>query len=166
MSTHSNTTKLLQSLQGIQRGIAEVLTTGKTMSFRQSTIDGPGLLALITPLLATIQKVGDEKTAWKQAVAAKKAIEASAEQLVTDVRKGADSSFSETSVEFEQFGFTPRKTAASLTPEQKQLKVARARATRAARGTLGSRQRRSVKGNVTAPETPPTTGQGGSTAKP
>ncbi len=48
------------------------------------------------------------------------------------------------------FGLAPPKVPAPRTAEQKAVAAARARATRQARGTKGSRQKKDVKGNVTA----------------
>src|SRR5271170_3302221 len=157
-----NAKNTLQSLINIMRGIVAVLTTGKSMAFRKGTIDGPGLAAIVGPILAAFQVVGDQKTVWKASVTNRHAIEPAASQLIEDVQKGVDMSFGSGSVEFEQFGFTPKKPSAALTPEQKQLKLERMRATRVARGTLGKRQKKAVKGVVpTPPTTPPAQGQSG-----
>jgi hypothetical protein len=47
------------------------------------------------------------------------------------------------------FGFKPRKQT-QLTADQKALKAARVRATREKRGTLGKKQKKDIKGNVTS----------------
>jgi hypothetical protein len=47
------------------------------------------------------------------------------------------------------FGLTARKVRV-LTPEQKAVAAAKAKATRAARGTKGSVQKKAIKGSVTA----------------
>ena len=48
------------------------------------------------------------------------------------------------------FGLAPRKVPAPLTAEQKAVAAAKRKATRAARGTTSAKQKKSVKGNVTA----------------
>jgi hypothetical protein len=59
------------------------------------------------------------------------------------------------------FGLQPKKAPAPRTAEQKAAAAAKAKATRAARGTIGKRKRALVKGNVTGIEVIPiTTGQG------
>ncbi|HZU99872.1 MAG TPA: hypothetical protein VFF73_24375 [Planctomycetota bacterium] len=161
MSTKSNN-KMLQSLLAIMRGIAEVLTAGKTMPFRNGTIDGPGLQALVAPLIALVQAVGDKKTAYTAAIESRDAARSTIDALIADIKKGCSLGFGDSSVEFEQFGFAPKKKPATLTPEQKQQKLERMRATRAARGTMGSRQRKAVRGVIPTPPSPPSTpGQGG-----
>jgi hypothetical protein len=59
------------------------------------------------------------------------------------------------------FGLTPHKVPAPKTAEQKAVAAAKRKATREARGTMGPKQKKSVKGNVTAtlvvtPATAPT----------
>jgi hypothetical protein len=48
------------------------------------------------------------------------------------------------------FGLAPHKVPAPLTAEQKAVAVAKREATRVARGTKSAKQKKSVKGNVTA----------------
>ena len=48
------------------------------------------------------------------------------------------------------FGLAPHKVPAPLTAEQKAVAAAKREATRKARGTTGAKQKKSVKGNVTA----------------
>ena len=58
------------------------------------------------------------------------------------------------------FGFKPPKARTQLTVEQKAVATARAKATRAARHTMGTNQKKQVKGTITTIVTP--TGSGGS----
>ena len=53
----------------------------------------------------------------------------------------------------ETVGVTPNKTPAPLTPEQEVAKVAKAKATRAARHTMGKNQKAAIKGQVPPPKT-------------
>ncbi|HZV03344.1 MAG TPA: hypothetical protein VFF73_41955 [Planctomycetota bacterium] len=163
--TNKNFKKMLLSLVAIMRGINEVLTAGKTMPFRNGTIDGPSLAAIVQPLLAVLQAVADNKTAWKASITARNNAADTISSLIDDIKKGASLAWKDTSVEFEQFGFAPKKKAAPLTPEAKQLKVERLRATRLARGTVGSRQRKAIKGVVPTPMTAPKAGPNNTTGK-
>jgi len=58
-------------------------------------------------------------------------------------------------VALETVGVTPDKTPAPLTPDQEVAKVAKAKATRAARHTMGKNQKKAIKGQVPAAPTPP-----------
>ena len=55
------------------------------------------------------------------------------------------------------FGVPPKKTRTPLTVEQKAAAAAKREATREARGTVGSRKRKTVKGNVTGVNITPVT---------
>ncbi len=55
------------------------------------------------------------------------------------------------------FGLAPRKARLPLTTEQKAVALAKRKATRAARGTLGKKQKKAVKGNVTGVVVSPVT---------
>ncbi|HZU98865.1 MAG TPA: hypothetical protein VFF73_19315 [Planctomycetota bacterium] len=157
--------KMMFDLLAIVRGINEVLTQGKTMPFRQGTIDGPGLLAVVVPLLGTLQAVGDQKAAWKASIVTRDAKGPTISALIDDIKKGASLGWGDSSVEFGQFGFAPKKKPAPLTPEQKQTKLERYRATKAARGTLGRRQRQAIKGVVPTPPSTPNASPGGTAPK-
>jgi uncharacterized protein (DUF1501 family) len=55
------------------------------------------------------------------------------------------------------FGLPPKKTRTPQTVEQKAAAAAKRKATREARGTVGSRKRQTIKGNVTGVEITPVT---------
>jgi hypothetical protein len=74
------------------------------------------------------------------------------------------------------YGLAPRKVRAPLTSEQKAAAAAKSAATRAARHTMGTVQKKGVKGNVTgvvvtpinalSPSASPATGAAAQTASP
>jgi hypothetical protein len=140
-------TKLLD----IQRGIAEVLTVGKTMSFRGGNPDATVLGPLAASFVQLYTNVDGQKALYEQALAARRSQVAAVKQFVKDFQAGALTTYGEDSPEYKAFGFTPKKASAPLTPEQKQLKVERLRATREARHTMGSKQKKDVKGVVNPP---------------
>jgi hypothetical protein len=156
--------KTILALLAIMQGIAQVLSAGKTIPFRKGTIDGPGLQALVGPILATFQAAVNQRTVYHNTVVARDAARPSAEQLIADIKKGVDLQYGSDSTEFTTFGFKPRKKPAASTSEENSQKAAKAAATRKARGTLGPKARLQVKGVVPAPEaTPPSNGQNGGT---
>ena len=55
------------------------------------------------------------------------------------------------------YGIEPRKSPTPLTTEQKSAAVAKAEATRKARGTTGKKAKLAIKGNVTGVEVTPVT---------
>ena len=58
--------------------------------------------------------------------------------------------FGEKATVLSDFGLAPRKVPAPKTAEEKAVAAAKRKATRQARGTMGPKQKQSVKGNVTA----------------
>ncbi len=152
MSQKDNPGKLEGELLGIQRGAQIVLVGGKTLSLLGATLDQAGMLQAVAGHISPIVSVRDQRAALEQGVTDRRAKAPDSEAFVQAVKLAVTAVYGEHSVEFSQFGFKAEKKAAELTPEQKQLKVARMRATRAKRGTLGSRQKRSVKGVVNPQE--------------
>jgi hypothetical protein len=68
--------------------------------------------------------------------------------LVNDVKIAVKGALGRTNPELTRFGFKPDRPRTQLTPEERVLRAARARETRAARHTLGARQKASIKGEV------------------
>jgi hypothetical protein len=58
------------------------------------------------------------------------------------------------------FGLKPNKARTPLTVEQRTMAVARTKATRAARHTMGTKQKKAVKGTVTTPAPAPAAPRG------
>jgi hypothetical protein len=79
--------------------------------------------------------------------------EATALAFLTDLEAGVAAAFGVDSQVLVQFGFTPRKKRAPLSPEKLVVRAAKAKLTRAKRHTLGSRQKEALR----AAETPAVT---------
>ena len=156
MANNDNPGDMELKLLKLQRGIAQVLVGGKTIPFQGKTADATTLGPLIANALGFFEDVHAKKSSYSESVTTRVSQEPSVKQLVKDIRNGAVAQFGESSSDFKDLGFTPRKKNSELTPEQKQLKVERLRATRKARGTVGSRQRLAIKGVVDP--TPPVAG--------
>ena len=178
MSSRDYPSKTEGELLDIKRGAETVLVGGKTLSLLGATLDQTGLLQATAGHLSPYVTVRDMRAGLEQGVTDRRAKAPETKAFILAVKQAVTAVYGEHSVEFSQFGFKAEKTPIELTPEQKKLKVDRARATRAKRGTLGSRQKRSVKGvvnpeggNAGSPAAPPqgnTTapGPGSSNAKP
>jgi hypothetical protein len=146
MPREREATKTERDLRAILAGIQKTLPPGKTMAFRQGTIDGAALEALVTQALAPHQAVHEDNAALARDLAERRARAPEAKQLIKDVKDAALVAFGELSDPFQELGFEPRKKPAPLTPEARQLQIERLRATRLARHTLGPRARKAVKG--------------------
>lgn len=67
-------------------------------------------------------------------------------QALSDLRASLGVSLGRTNEALTNFGFKPERQRRDLTPEEKVLRAAKAKATREARHTLGSRQKAEIKG--------------------
>ncbi|HZU95593.1 MAG TPA: hypothetical protein VFF73_02715 [Planctomycetota bacterium] len=132
-------------LLNIQRGISAVLTGGKTIPYRGQATDAATLGPIVAAALAPYENVHNVRSALRVGLDARRANVANVKQLVKDIQSAAQAAFQD-GTDYEQFGFKPRKKPSPLTPEEKQVKVEKLRLTRAARHTMGSRQKAAVKG--------------------
>jgi hypothetical protein len=149
--------KTESSLRNIAAGITTALPAGKTMAYRQGTIDGPTLLAAVNTALKPYNDVHEDEANLHNDVAIRNAGEAAAKQLVSDIEDGARVSLGETSEGFRAMGFSAKKQRAELTVEQKAAKAEKARQTRLARHTVGPKAKKAIKGTTNPPSSSPTT---------
>jgi hypothetical protein len=97
------------------------------------------------------------RATWQSAVQADRDERTKTKTFVSGLRQALQVAFAGAIDQLADFGLTPRKPRAHQTPEQKAKAVAKAQATRAARHTMGSKQKAAIKGTVpgTAPATAP-----------
>jgi hypothetical protein len=88
------------------------------------------------------------KAAWKQAVSSDLALEATNGLMAREMRDTVALMFSNAESTLQAFALKPRKPPTPLTAEARAAANAKARATRAARGTKGSVQKAAITGNV------------------
>jgi hypothetical protein len=97
------------------------------------------------------------QNAARDAMAAMRAVDAQEGPLVQAYRRFLHATFATAAQSLADFGLEPMRVATPLTSEQKLVAVARAKATRKARGTKGRKQRLAIKGNVTGVAVVPVT---------
>ncbi len=105
-------------------------------------------------IIATLQSRIDARNAtvssratWQALVKADSDTRTKTKALVSGLRQALQVMFAGSIDALADFGLKPRK-ARVVTPEQKQVAALKAKATRAARGTMGSKQKKAVKGSV------------------
>jgi hypothetical protein len=113
------------------------------------------LLAALTAYADKYEATDEAFTAFRTALEERVAIEPEAVHLVQGVRTVLKGMYGKKSVALETYGITPDKEPVPLTPEQEVVKVAKAKATRIARHTLGKKQKEKIKG-----QWPPAEGEG------
>jgi hypothetical protein len=113
-------------------------------SFKTSDI-----VATLEACLTAASAVQPMRAAWLAAVKANATQRASARKLVLGVKQQLQVMFDGSIDTLAEFGLKPRKERTAPTPEQQIVTAARAKATRAARHTMGTKQKKAVKGTVT-----------------
>jgi hypothetical protein len=159
MSTTSSYTpgKMTRQLKDLITGLTQnpppnvtsLLVDGKTYTLQE-------LLTALSAYAALYNAVDRAHATFRAAFETRSEIEPDASHLVQGVRAVLKGMFGKKSVALESYGIRPEKEPASLTAEQEVVKVAKAKATRKARHTMGPRQRAKIKGQT--PSTPTTPG--------
>jgi hypothetical protein len=113
-----------------------------------------GASATTKDIIATLQSRVDKARAsesaratWLAAVQAERAERDETRRFVSGLKQAALLAFGGRLDALADFGLTPRKPRVD-TPDQKLAAIAKGKATRAARHTMGSRQRAAIKGTV------------------
>ena len=121
------------------------------------------LIQLLQSLVTTMTAQNAAQANAKEAVATTQGLEAQVDPVILAYRHYLLAMFANATSTLADFGLTPRKVPAPRTSEEKAAAAAKAKATRAARGTTSKKQKLTVKGNVTGitvtPITAPTAPQ-------
>jgi hypothetical protein len=141
---------LLTEMKALRAGLPNLpaAITQVTAGGQSSTI--PQVEAEMDGYIATYQAESDAETALANAEQAREVMAVTAVPRFEAIRGALKSMLGKKSPALATVGITPDKTPAPLTVEQKQVKVAKALATRKARGTMGPKQRAKIKGTVPA----------------
>jgi hypothetical protein len=119
------------------------------------TIRPSDLAPTLRKRIAAEMKTAVKKAEWLAAVAEEKALVEETNDIVTMYRQILLLMFHSQGDVLADLGLAHRKKPRPLTTDERALKVARAKATREARGTLGPRQRLRIHGVVPDPVDPP-----------
>ena len=119
------------------------------------TLDGQSFTA--QTLVQTLQSLGDAlslvdtaKANWKDALKHLADVKAKVRPILGAYRSWVVATYGNAPAMLAYFGLTPAKARTPLTAEQKVAAVAKREATRAARHTLGPKQKKDIKGTVPA----------------
>ena len=145
---------LKKQLLKIKAGLAKILGSGKKMNFRGGMADLATLNAVIDEKLKLLDDVGTAKIARSETIKTRTAETPWIVQLLEDIEIGAHYTWGKRATQTLELGFIPKKDPAPLSSEAKVKKAERNRATRRARGTLGPKARKKIKGKLD-PEPPP-----------
>jgi hypothetical protein len=115
-----------------------------------------GKVSTVAEVLSELQgyvavyKTADEAAiAYEKALLARDAVAATVNARFDEIRAAIKAALGRKNPELAVFGLAPDQTPAPLTVEQKLVRAAKAKATRAARHTMGPKQKKAIKGQVT-----------------
>jgi hypothetical protein len=165
--TRSSTVLELQKLlDGVQKNLSTASLVLDGVAY-----DGAQLEALVEQALASAIAIREAHTGLTDAILADETLQVVIGPKVRGLRDVVRVMYASQITTLAEFGLEPRKTRAPMTVEAKLLRAERVRATRKARNTMGAKQKRAIKGNVTGVTITPVTtgapeaGSGGTTGK-
>jgi hypothetical protein len=108
----------------------------------------PALVQLLQSLADAIDATATARAGWQESLAKEKALHASVLPVVEGYREWIAVTYAGSPTLLADYGVSPPKVRTPLTAEQKAAAAVKRQATRKARGTLGSVQKKGVKGDV------------------
>jgi hypothetical protein len=135
-------------------GFTDAASSITSLVIGSATVTTKDIVATLQSRIDARTTVEPARAPWQSAVQADRALEAKTKPFVAAVRASLLASFAGNIDTLAKFGLAPRQKPVT-TPEVKVAAAAKAKATRAARHTMGPKQKASVKGTVspTAPAT-------------
>ncbi len=114
-----------------------------------ATIKASDAIAVLEARIAAANTAQSTRATWRAAVKANATEHASTQALVADLTQALKLMFAGSIESLAEFGLKPRKVRAVPSPEAQVVAAAKAKATRSARHTMGSKQKKKVSGTVT-----------------
>jgi hypothetical protein len=111
------------------------------------------IITTLQGFLNSAATVVSSRATWQAAVQADEQGREKGQTFVSGLKQALHVAFGNSIDMLADFGLVQRKTRAPRTPQQKAASAAKAKATRAARHTMGSKQKTAIKGSVTPPAT-------------
>src|ERR1019366_5257746 len=141
----TNTVLAKQLIAGAQKHFS----AASSLTFGNATVTPAELEASVQTLVDLRAAVDDAKTATKAKIAAENAQGPPLRSRMAAFVAFVKASFGPTPDVLADFGLKPKKAPTPLTIEQKAAAAAKRAATRAARRTMGAKQKKAVKGTIT-----------------
>ncbi len=130
-------------------GIQKHLQTASSLPLAGATFTPADLVKLVQSRIDLAGTVASNAATWHASLEAEKALNTRLLPILRGLRQYVLNAFGAASPVLADFGFAAPKEA-TKTPEQKAAAAAKAKATRAARHTMGKNQKKGVKGSVDA----------------
>jgi hypothetical protein len=132
---------LLAGIQGNPQSFPLLVVGGKAVTAADAIV-------VLQTRIDSSNRVASTRAAWQEAVKAEEDEHASTRAVVSGVRRGIQTAFDDSPETLGKYGLKPRKTA-TVSAHVRVAAAAKAKATRSARHTMGSKQKQAVKGDVT-----------------
>jgi len=151
------TTNRSQLQTGGQKVIDGLHKHGSTLT--SLVIDGTSyttaeVIAVVQARVDAFKAAVSSRATWQASVLADKAERAKTKTFMSGLVQALRVAFGNSVDVLADFGLTPHKARAVRTPEQKAAATAKAKATRAARHTMGRKQKAAIKGTAPAAAPP------------
>jgi hypothetical protein len=136
--------KLIDGLEKHQANLSSLLIAG-------TTIPTTSIITTVQSRIAARTNTAAALTAYHTALAAEEATIAQSKAVVSGTKQAIKVMFAGQLGTLSDFGMTAPKTRAPLTPAEKIASAAKAKATRAARHTMGPKAKAKITGATAAP---------------
>ena len=134
-----------QELQQMLQGWQTVIPSDSTMQSSGQSLTQAEVLATLQGYLDAYQDLDATVTAAKKARAQVESQSAEARQYYAVLKLAVTSLLGTNSAELAQFGLQPRKPRRALTSSELAVQAAKAKVTRALRGTIGAKKKAAIK---------------------
>jgi hypothetical protein len=158
-------TSLQQRARDLIAGTQKHLAN-ETLAFDGATYTAAALVQLLQKLVDAIAAADAARARWKDALKELKDARATIVPVLGAFHSFVVNRFGNAPSTLEDFGIAPRKVRTPLTAEQKAAAVAKRKATREARHTVGPKQRAKIHAPAATTPTPPAPPAPGSPPKP
>jgi hypothetical protein len=168
MSTQPNRAEQQTGDQNLIDGLKKHQQTLTSLVIGGTSLNTVDLIGILQARIDARNNAVSTRATWQTGVKADQDERAKTKTIVSGLRQALLVAFAGSIGVLADFGLKPRRPPASRTPEEKAAAVAKAQATRAARHTMGTKQKAKVKGTVpqAVPATPPTPATAPSAPKP
>jgi hypothetical protein len=143
----SNPGSVLKTFNELATGLASTPPGGQpTMVIEGESISVTALVVELQGYATAYQAVEDAELVYRKALTAREALAAGAQGRRDAIRASIKGALGRMNPGLGAYGISPDKDPRALTAEEEVAKVAKGKATRAARHTMGKKQRLAIKG--------------------
>jgi hypothetical protein len=157
MGTSPKATKDQQTTdeQNLIAGLEKHATTLPSLMFAGVAVPTTTIITTLQSRIDARMNTATNRATWQAVVQAETATIAQSKAMVSGTRQALKVMFAGQIEMLADFGLKPPKPRTPLTTEEKAAAKAKADATRAARHTMGPKQKAKITGTTVAPATPP-----------